>query len=150
MNVQLIHIGLVSHSRESAQRFFGELLGLPLSRTSDLPVELAPSLFGVDEGCEILFYEGEGIVFEIFVTGWSEPRERRISHCCIEVDDRAGLLERARAMGFEVRDAPRRDYRIYFVVDDDGNLFEIRQFQSDGQNEGQSLAADGARDGAAQ
>jgi catechol 2,3-dioxygenase-like lactoylglutathione lyase family enzyme len=127
MNVELIHIGLVCRSREDAERFFGDLLGLPLTRTSDLPAELAPRLFGVEEGCEILFYESQGLVFEIFVTGWSEPGDRRISHCCIEVDDRPGLLDRARAMGYEVRDGPRRDYRVYFIVDGNGNLFEIRQ-----------------------
>ena len=127
MNIELIHIGLVCRSRANAERFFGELLGLPLTRTSDLPRELAPRLFGVEEGCEILFYETERLAFEIFVTGWSEPSERRISHCCIEVGDRPGLLERARAMGYGVRDGPRRDYRVYFIEDGDGNLFEIRQ-----------------------
>ena len=39
--MHLVHIGLVSTSEDHADRFFGELLGLRKTRTSQLPRDLA-------------------------------------------------------------------------------------------------------------
>lgn len=123
--MDLIHIGLVSSSEETADRFFGELLGLEKTRKSRLPREVTKGLFGVDQDCEIAYYGTGSLVFEVFLTGWSEPKERRISHTCIEVADHPGFLARCREMGYELREVPKGDKVIVFLADTDGNLFEI-------------------------
>ncbi len=125
--MELIHIGLVVRSAENADRFYADLLGLAMTRTSSLPKEIAPALFGLDEGCEIRYYGNENILFEIFVTGWQEEQPRKMSHTCIEVENREDLLKRCREMGFEVREAPRHDYTLIFIGDNDGNLFEVKE-----------------------
>ena len=125
--MDLIHIGLVARSEEGARRFYEHLLGLEMTRRSALPDALASRIFGVDEGCEILYYGNDAMLFEIFVTGWAEKTERKISHTCIEVADRGALLARAEEMGFEVIEAPRNDYSIFFLADGDGNLFEVKE-----------------------
>ena len=125
--MDFIHIGLVSSSAENADRFFGELLGLPKTRESALSADLAAGLFGLDTGCAIAYYGDAGLVFEVFLTGWSEPSTNKISHTCIEVADRSKLLSRCRNMGFGVREVPKGDTSVVFIEDGDGNLFEVKE-----------------------
>lgn len=123
--MDFIHIGLVSSSAENADRFFGDLLGLDKTRTSSLPAEFSQALFGIDQDCDIAYYGSDGLVFEVFLTGWSEPSDRKISHTCIEVDARADLLARCREMGYGVREVTKGDKVVVFIEDSDGNLFEV-------------------------
>ena len=94
--MDMLHIGLVSSAEETADRFFGELLGLPKTRKSQLPREVTDGLFGVGQDCDLVYYGDGSLVFEVFLTGWSEPKERRISHTCIEVADRPAFLAHCR------------------------------------------------------
>jgi catechol 2,3-dioxygenase-like lactoylglutathione lyase family enzyme len=125
--MDLIHIGLVSQSEERANHFFGDLLGLEMTRRSALPQDVARLLFGFDESCEMLYFGNESLMFEVFLTGWAEQTPKKITHSCIEVEDRSSLLARASAEGYEVREAPRQDYSVFFLVDLDGNLFEVKE-----------------------
>jgi len=125
--MKLIHAGLTSRSEAAADRFFGGVLGLEKTRRSALPAELARPLFDVDEGCEILYYGGGNLLLEVFVTG---PRERTaglIDHLCIEVVNRGELLAKCAADGFAVREATKGEDVIFFIEDEDGNLFEIKE-----------------------
>ncbi len=128
--MNLLHIGLPTRSEENADRFFVELLGMQKTRRSALPADLAHALYGFSQDCEIVHYESESVIFEIFVTGWGEAPERKLSHTCIEVADRAEVLSRACEMGYEVREGPRFDWTVYYIVDSDGNLFELKQTRS--------------------
>ncbi len=125
--MDFIHIGLVSSTAERADRFFGELLGLDKTRTSSLPAAFSQALFGIDQDCGIAYYGGGGLVFEVFLTGWSEPSDRKISHTCIAVEDRAALLGRCREMGYGVREATKGEKVVVFIEDSDGNLFEVNE-----------------------
>ena len=122
--MHLIHIGLVSSSEQGADRFFGELLGLPKTRKSQLPRDITNGLFGVDQDCEIAYYGDAGMVFEVFLTGFSESIPNRIGHTCIEVADRADLLARCRGMGFDVREPLAKET----AVQDPGLLLEPHPF----------------------
>ncbi len=124
--MDFIHIGLVCSSETNADRFFGQLLEMPMTRRSSLPAQLAAALFGVERDCEILYYGDGGLVFEVFVTGFSEPAGQRMDHTCIAVSDRARLIARCREMEFEVRTVEKGGGEVVFIVDADGNLFEIR------------------------
>ena len=124
--MHLVHIGLVSTSEAHADRFFGELLGLQKTRTSQLPRDLAAGLFGVDQDLGIAYYGDQGMIFEVFFTGWSEPSAKKISHTCIEVADQSEFLRRCREMGYEVREVTKGDKVVVFIADADGNLFEVK------------------------
>ena len=82
-------------------------------------------MFGIDQDCDIAYYGSDGLVFEVFLTGWCEPSDRKISHTCIEVDGRADLLARCREMGYGVREVTKGDKVVVFIEDSDGNLFEV-------------------------
>jgi catechol 2,3-dioxygenase-like lactoylglutathione lyase family enzyme len=127
--MRLLHAAVVSRSEQEADRFYGDLLGLEKTRRSELPAELADRLFGIEQGCPIVYYGSPelDLEIEVFMTGRPEVVEARIGHLCLEVVGRTELLERCAEMGFAVRQAPKGDYVIYFVEDGDGNLFEIKE-----------------------
>jgi catechol 2,3-dioxygenase-like lactoylglutathione lyase family enzyme len=125
--MRLIHAGLVSRSEERADRFFVDLLGLEKTRKSELPAELAKPLFGVEEGCEIVYYQGEDLVLEVFLTGRPEVAPHRISHPSLEVESRSELLARCAETGVAVREARKGDRAVVFIEDGDGNLYEIKE-----------------------
>jgi catechol 2,3-dioxygenase-like lactoylglutathione lyase family enzyme len=125
--MRLIHAGLVSSSEDRADRFFGSVLGFEKTRRSELSAELANRLFGVDGGCEIVYYGGGDLELEVFLIALPDGAASRIGHLCLEVESRAEVLERCEAMGVPVRRAPKGDSLIVFIEDDDGNLFEIKE-----------------------
>jgi len=125
--MRLVHAGLVSSSEERADRFFCGVLGLEKTRRSELPAELAARLFGVDRGCEIVYYASGDVELEVFLTRLPGAPANRIGHLCLEVADRAELLARCAATGIAVREAPKGDSLIVFIEDEDGNLFEIKE-----------------------
>ena len=124
--MRLLHAAGVSRSEQEADRFFGDLLGLEKTRRSELSAELADRLFGIGQGCPIVYYGSPELEIEVFMTGRPEVVDTRISHLCLEVAGRAELLERCAEMGFAVRQAPKGDYVVYFIEDGGGNLFEIK------------------------
>ena len=123
----MIHAGLVSSSEDRADRFFGDVLGFEKTRKSELSAELADRLFGVDAGCEIVYYGSGDLELEVFLTRPPEMAGSRIGHLCLEVASRAELLARCAEIGIAVREAPKGDSRIVFIEDADGNLFEIKE-----------------------
>jgi catechol 2,3-dioxygenase-like lactoylglutathione lyase family enzyme len=126
--MNLVHIGLVSSSAENADRFYGELLGLPKTRHSALSEELASQVFGISApgGCEIVYYGEHPLVFEVFLLERRDLPENKISHTCIEVPDRAEFLGRCREMGFDTREVAREGRGpVVFIEDADGNAFEV-------------------------
>ena len=125
--MNLVHIGLVSSSEENADRFYGELLGLPKTRRSALSQTLASQIFGISapEGCEIVYYGEHALIFEIFLFERRDLPEKKISHTCIEVPDRDEFLGRCREMGFATREVARDSRPIVFIEDADGNAFEV-------------------------
>jgi catechol 2,3-dioxygenase-like lactoylglutathione lyase family enzyme len=125
--MRLIHAGLVSSSEDRADRFFGGVLGFEKTRRSALSAELADRLFGVDGGCEIVYYGSGDLELEVFLIALPEAAGSRIGHLCLEVESRAELLARCEAEGVAVREAPKGDSLIVFIEDEDGNLFEIKE-----------------------
>jgi len=125
--MHLIHIGLTSSSEDKADLFYKDLLGLEKTRRSMLTEDLAGRLFGIDRGCDIVYYGCEGLLVEVFLTTQGKLAGSHIGHACIAVTDRARLLERCRALGFTAREAHKGESVVIFVEDADGNLFEIKE-----------------------
>ena len=124
--MDLVHIGLVSTSESHADRFFGQLLGLEKTKTSQLPAAISAGLFGVDQDIGIGYYGNDSMVFEVFFTGWHEPKDRKISHTCIQVADLDAFLSKCESMDYEVRRVPKGEKEVVFIADHDGNLFEVK------------------------
>ncbi len=125
--MSLVHVGLAARNEDAAERFYGGCLGLEVTRRSELPAEVAAPLFGVEQACPIVYYGGPGVLFELFITGFAEKTDPKITHTCLEVSDLAGVVARCRGEGFGVREVPKGEKTVTFVEDGDGNLFELLQ-----------------------
>ena len=75
----------------------------------------------------LIDYAGDGVQFEVFLVPPGEKPPAGVAHVCLEVGDAAGFVERCRAADLEIREVPRGERRVTFVVDEDGNLYEIKQ-----------------------
>lgn len=125
--MRLHHVALVRSSEAAAERFFGGLLGLHRRREKTAGAELCRALFGVAREHPMIDYANENLLIEVFLAPAAEATPERLSHVCLDVDDRAGLLTRCAAAGVEVRRATKGDSEVVFLVDEDGNLYEIKQ-----------------------
>ncbi len=123
----LHHLALARTSEAASDRFYIDLLGLEKRREKQVDAELCHALFGVARAHRLIDYAGDGVQFEVFLVPPGEKPPAGVAHVCLEVGDAAGFVERCRAADLEIREVPRGERRVTFVVDEDGNLYEIKQ-----------------------
>jgi catechol 2,3-dioxygenase-like lactoylglutathione lyase family enzyme len=125
--MRILHIGIGASSESNADLFFQELLGLAKSAPVTLSAELCRGIFAIDRELRIVNYKAEGIHIEVFIDPLYRAPEPTVLHACLEVDDRAGLLDRCGEAGLKVSRTPRGDSFVCFVSDLDGNLIEVKE-----------------------
>lgn len=123
----LHHLALARTSEAASDRFYIDLLGLEKRREKQVDAELCHTLFGVARPHRLIDYAGDGVQFEVFLVPPGEQPPAGFAHVCLEVGDAAGLIARCQATGLELREVVRGERRVTFVVDEDGNLYEIKQ-----------------------
>ncbi|MBP7587046.1 MAG: VOC family protein [Thermoanaerobaculia bacterium] len=123
----LHHLALARTSEAASDRFYIDLLGLEKRREKQVDAELCHALFGVARAHRLIDYAGDGVQFEVFLVPPGEKPPAGVAHVCLEVGDAAGFVERCRAADLEIREVPRGERRVTFVLDEDGNLYEIKQ-----------------------
>lgn len=123
----LHHLALARTSEAASDRFFVDLLGLEKKREKQVDAGLCHALFGVARAHRLIDYAGDGVQFEVFLVPAGEKTPAGVAHVCLEVGDAAGLVARCRAAALEVREVARGERRVTFIVDEDGNLYEIKQ-----------------------
>jgi catechol 2,3-dioxygenase-like lactoylglutathione lyase family enzyme len=128
--IKLDHVAVAANSEEQADRFFVELLGLKRTRTASVPADMMNALFNTDLEREtpMLRYAGDGLDFEVFITGDDSKALDPFTHCCLVVSDRDRFCQRARSMGLDVIRVPKPsgDAFVVFVTDFHGNRYEIK------------------------
>jgi len=124
--MKLNHVALVASSQDNADRFYEGILKLKKVKASYLTKDLAVQIFGIELECPFVQYGNDQIMFEIFITDSIRLPSAPVHHVCIEVADREAFIAACRSTGAEVRLIPRGDWRLFFVRDLDGNLFEIK------------------------
>ena len=127
--MRLEHVALTYSSEQNSDRFFQQLLGLKKDAPKALAPSLARDIFDVDTELMMINYRGDGLHFEIFVTGQPLNSEGRIGHVCLAVEDLNVFLDKCHSLGIEVNRVPKGD-RILTFVRDDGHLFEIKVAES--------------------
>ena len=121
------HVALVCSSEKNADRFYMELLGLEKSVPKILSAELVRAIFNIESEMTVINYAGEKVRFEIFIADQGNaPDAIPLPHVCLEVKEIDKLVEKCRAMGFEVILAPKGERILTFILDHDRNLFEIK------------------------
>ena len=122
----LRHVALTCSSEEKSDKFYKDLLGLKKSEPKTIPPTLAKSLFDIDAELKIINYRNENLHFEIFLTRHNHGSVNRIEHVCLEVGDLEAFLEKCRTLQVKIVQVPKEDKLLTFILDDDGNLFEIK------------------------
>ena len=124
---KILHLALARTSEKTSDRFYVGLLGLEKRREKQVDAELCHALFGVARAHRLIDYAGDGVQFEVFLVPPGERPPAGVAHVCLEVGEAASLVARCQAAGLEVREVVRGERRVIFVVDEDGNLYEIKQ-----------------------
>ena len=127
--MRLYHVGLVCSSEAASDRFYGELLGLTKVGGKHLDAELAAEIFDVPQAMDFIYYgDGDGgLTFEVFLAPNLVPAGPHVPHTCLEFDDMVTLMTRAEIMGYALKRIPKGAKTLFFLSDDDGNLFELKQ-----------------------
>ena len=124
--MQLKHIALVSSTEDKADRFYQTVLGLKKINEKTIPAELSDQIFKLNSELKIVNYANDKIHFEIFIAGEPNLETTGISHVCLEVGSLEAFLDTCRKMEIAILQVPKGDAMITFVMDDDGNRFEIK------------------------
>jgi len=121
------HAAVVCRSRETADRFYGDLLGLRAVKERVLDESLAEEIFEIRQSCVFLRYEGKGLAVEVFLVEDAGRKGPRFEHLGVEVEDQKAFLSRCESAGVKVKRIRRGEKILAFVDDGDGNLLEIKQ-----------------------
>jgi catechol 2,3-dioxygenase-like lactoylglutathione lyase family enzyme len=125
--MRLNHVALVCSSEETANDFYGGILGLERMRTSVLPKDLARQIFGIDRECLIVVYGNDRFTAEVFVTANLPGGDASFEHVCLEVEDVEAFVTKCEARQVSVNRVFKGERLLTFVKDFDGNLFEIKE-----------------------
>lgn len=122
-----MHVGLACSSLKRAEKFYGELLGLRRSEIKTVDRASAQTLFGQDKEMLYLSYYNESLRVELFILNQEALPLSPPAHVCFEVDGLEEFLSRCFSSGITAKTVERREKRIIFINDFDGNLFEIKE-----------------------
>ncbi len=124
--MRLHHVALVCSTRENADRFYEELVGLEKIKVSALSKELAEQIFDISLECEMITYGNENFSIEVFVGERVPGKTSGVGHFCLQTKDREDFLAKCDSAGLTVKRVPKGDSVVTFVKDFDGNLIEIK------------------------
>ncbi len=122
----LIHACVAVSSFEAARFIFEELFSM--ERLYDFIIEpkVVNTLFGIEAKAKAIVYDAGSAKLEIFVVEGDLPKTPVFNHLCLGFSNRNEIIEKAGAEGFEVRRYERGDSEVVFIVDTDGNLYELK------------------------
>jgi len=123
--VSIDHVALCFSSREHADAVLSACLGMKKLKEFSIDSQISMAFFDIQKPMEICVYGDEARLFEAFIVHTGEPVPPP-THCCLKVGDLDGVLRRAGEHGVEVRTAWVRDHDVYFLKDQDGNLYELK------------------------
>ena len=125
--IDLHHIALCCHEKQSLSVFYDEILDARLVKTFQVSPELFFDIFEQKESAEVFVYETDQLRFEIFLM--EKSIDRGSAHVCLEVPDKKAFAEQCSRHQIPVKWVKKNDKRLLFVADFSGNLFEIKEKQ---------------------
>lgn len=126
--MRLEHIALAFNSEELSDKFFIHLLGLTKTRSFSVSPDLTKSFFGIQRETSVIRYSSEWLDVEVFIADNQAGAQDRFTHVCLEVDNQTELANRARSMGLDVIQVPKKSGESYYIFIKDffGNSYEIK------------------------
>jgi catechol 2,3-dioxygenase-like lactoylglutathione lyase family enzyme len=121
----LLHIGLQYPDKARAEKFFGEILGLPKQKEFILQAELSRLLFGTDSNVEVVAYGDDKFKFEVFITKGDIPKN--FNHVCWAVKDKNEFIEVCKKNNIDHVIVEKDGKLLTFIRDLGGNVYEIKE-----------------------
>lgn len=118
------HVALEYSDKETADRFFSEILGMEKIKTTILPRALSFSIFGIDSDVDMVVYANETSRFEVFIH--PKRKEHGFAHVGLKITDQDECVARCKTHGLKPFFIQKNDKQLLFVRDFSGNLFEIQ------------------------
>lgn len=127
--MKIDHIAVGSNSKQDADKFFVEFLGLKKTRSFIVSTDLMEQFFGVKKEQQIERYGNNDVSFEVFITNDDQKTNDIFTHSCLLLENRDVFAEKALSLGFSVIKVPRKESEGYylFIKDSFHNLYEIRE-----------------------
>ena len=125
MRVDIHHIAIQRSDRGRAIEFFEKLLGYKLVKNSILPSTFSKKIFDINEEVEMLTFTGGNLVIEIFIS--NRQMNKNFAHICLSVENVEEFCMQCQEFNLKPFSINKDGREIFFVRDEDGNLFEIKK-----------------------
>lgn len=124
--MRLNHIALNIHDEQELNSFYQNILGFYPEYKFNLSIELATTIFGIQNQPAGYLYKHDNLVLELFIYSESFTRQG-FTHICLEVEQRENIIERSEKAGYQTTRIPRDNKPdILFIRDKTGNIFELK------------------------
>jgi len=130
--IDMHHVGLWVRDLARSGRFYDRILGFEKQYDYQIPAGLMKTIFDRPVDCRVEVHQREEVMLELFqpdIPVSDDPPESPttgINHFSLMVDDKTAFCRRAREMGADVLEIPRKDHSIFFLKDPDGIRIEIK------------------------
>lgn len=125
--MHLNHIAICSKSKENADKFYINILGLNKEKEFVVNKGIAKKIFNRESDYSVAVYGNENFKVEVFFDKDYLPSENITSHICLELKDRDGLIKKCNHEGIFTLVLPKGESYYLFIRDYDSNLYEIKE-----------------------
>ena len=122
--VVIQHVAVECSDKQSSDRFFMTILGIPKVKSTLLSKELSAVIFGINKNVPIEIYDNGKMRVEVFINTTS--REPTYDHICIEVDNKSDFITQCKQQGLDPFFVEKEGKQLLFVRDFSQNLYEIK------------------------
>ena len=132
MTVKLVHAGIVVSSMENSIDFYENLLCFKRQRSFELPAEIIRTLFEIDSPASVQVLACDSGALELFLLKDTNPAaqnpvKRGLNHFALETENLDSFVDSIKLKGGKLKSSIKDGRAIWFVVDPDGTLIELKQ-----------------------
>ncbi|MGQ9465520.1 MAG: VOC family protein [bacterium] len=125
------HIGIFTEKPYKLINFYRQVFGLKREKEEILAPEFVQKIFGLNARCIFVKLKSADVVIEIFA-----PVKKKLKHSSgltgfnhigIGVKEREEFIKQLKKNGVKIISVKRNSHKVYFLMDPDMNLIEIRE-----------------------
>ena len=124
------HVGILTAHPQKLMTFYSEKIGFKIAETKDISEELMGRIFGISLPATLTKLKLDQVILEIISLEIRLVKKRPVeaagyNHWGLAVSNKEAFIQELKAKGVPILEVDRGGRTIIFVVDPDGNLFEI-------------------------